>query len=43
MNLCLMSDPYQNFVQKLYKMYTKIIQNANFVSILYTKVVQIIW
>ena len=28
-------------VQKLYKMYTKIIQNTKFVYILYTKIVQI--
>ena len=28
------------FVQKLYKMHTKIIQNTKFVHILYTKIVQ---
>ena len=32
---------YQKIVQKLYKMYTKIIQNTKFVYILYTKTVQI--
>ena len=31
----------KKFVQKLYKMYTKIIQNTKFVYILYTKIVQI--
>ena len=29
------------FVQKLYKMYTKIIKNTKFVYFLYTKIVQI--
>ena len=32
---------YQKNVQKLYKMYTKIIQNTKFVYILYAKIVQI--
>ena len=31
----------KKFVQKLYKMYAKIIQNTNFASILYTKIAQI--
>ena len=31
----------KKIVQKLYKMYTKIIQNTKFVYILYTKTVQI--
>ena len=31
----------KKFVQKLYKMYTKIIQNTKFVYVLYTKIVQI--
>ena len=31
----------KKFVQKLYKIYTKIIQNTKLVYILYTKIVQI--
>ena len=33
--------PCQKIVQKLYKMYTKFIQNTKIVHILYTKIVQI--
>ena len=40
-NLWLPIMATKNFVQKLYKIYTKIIKNTKFVYILYTKIVQI--